>query len=125
MSYRLRFIPFAVLLTLAGCDVNFRLSSLMTPDRPTRNAMLPQGYVVQGVIIHRGDQPIGVTSAHNPQNSVVILFCGDNDFHRSIEGGDNVMNDTLAVYDYAMALESSARKKRVVYGFSLVGMMAP
>src|SRR5262249_52743189 len=35
-----------------------------------------------------------------------------------------ILEDALAVYDYAIALDSSAGKKRILYGFSLGGMVA-
>jgi pimeloyl-ACP methyl ester carboxylesterase len=145
---------FAFVLTLCGCvPVDFGLPNLMSADRSPRTAVLPQGYVVQDVVIPHGDQLIGVTYAHNPQSHAVIVFCGGNTFHRLLEGGEAletlardadvvlfdypgygestgpatptaILEDALAVYDYATAMESSAGKKRVVYGFSLGGMVA-
>jgi pimeloyl-ACP methyl ester carboxylesterase len=86
-------------------------------------------------------------------SETIIVFCGGDAFHRSIEGGEAlealarnadvvlfdypgygestgsptaavILENALAVYDYAVALETSAGKKRVVYGFSLGGMVA-
>jgi len=143
-----------VALALCACaDVSFGLANLMHADRSPQTAALAHGYVVQDAVIHRGDRRIGITYAHNPQSQAVIVFCGGNTFHRSIEGGDAlqtlahdadvvlfdypgygdstgpataaiILEDALAVYDYAMAMESSAGKKRVLYGFSLGGMVA-
>jgi pimeloyl-ACP methyl ester carboxylesterase len=83
----------------------------------------------------------------------VVLYCGGDGFHRSIEGGEALealalgtdvvlfdypgygestgspgasalLDTALAVYDYVGALETSAGKKQVVYGFSLGGLVA-
>lgn len=155
ISSALRILPaLALALAPGGCvNVNVALPNLMSADRSPRTAVLAQGYTVQELIIHRDDRLVGVTYAHHPQSRFVILFCGGNTFHRSIEGGealetlahdadvvlfdypgygdssgpatpDLVLGDALAVYDYVMAMESSAGRKRVVYGFSLGGMVA-
>src|SRR5262245_6367301 len=154
--FRLR--SFAVLLgivlTSCGCvTVDVGLANLMTADRAPRTAVLAKGYAVQDLVIHRGDRLIGITHAHHPQSQAVIVFCGGDSFHRSIEGGEAlealarnadvvlfdypgygestgtptaavILENALAVYDYAVALETSAGKKRVLYGFSLGGMVA-
>jgi pimeloyl-ACP methyl ester carboxylesterase len=143
----------ACLLQGACATVDVRLADFISPDRSPRSASLPQGYAVQDLIIHRGDRLIGITHAHHPQSRTVIVFCGGDVFHRSIEGGaalealalgaDVVLFDypgygettglptagaifdtALAVYDYASALATSAGKKRVLYGFSLGGLVA-
>ena len=155
---RFRFGPLAALLGIAltpcGCvNVDVGLANLMSADRAPRSAVLARGYAVQDLVIHRGDRLIGITHAHNPQSRAVIVFCGGDSFHRSIEGGDAletlarnadvvlfdypgygestgtpaasvILENALAVYDYAVSLETSAGKKRVLYGFSLGGMVA-
>jgi uncharacterized protein len=154
----LRFAPPALLvgLSLAQCgcvSVDVRLSHFVSPDRGPRTAALARGYAVQDLLIHRGDRLIGITHAHHPQSRAVIVFCGGDGFHRSIEGGEAlealardadvllfdypgygestgapatavILETALAVYDYATSLATSAGKKRVLYGFSLGGMVA-
>ena len=143
-----------IALTQCACvSVDVRLASFMSPDRSPRTAVLGRGYAVQDLIIHRGDRLIGITHAHHAESRAIIVFCGGDTFHRSIEGGEAlealarnadvvlfdypgygestgtptaaaVVENALAVYDYAVALETSAGKKRVIYGFSLGGMVA-
>jgi pimeloyl-ACP methyl ester carboxylesterase len=143
-----------IALTPCGCvTVDVGLANLMTADRAPRSAVLAKGYAVQDLVIHRGDRLIGITHAHHPQSQAIIVFCGGDSFHRSIEGGEAlealarnadvvlfdypgygestgtpttavILETALAVYDYAVALETSAGKKRVLYGFSLGGMVA-
>jgi pimeloyl-ACP methyl ester carboxylesterase len=143
-----------IALTPCGCvSVDVGLANLMSADRAPRSAVLAKGYAVQDLVIHRGDRLIGITHAHHPLSQSVIIFCGGDSFHRSIEGaealealarnadvvlfdypgyGDStgapttaiILENALAVYDYAVALETSAGKKRVLYGFSLGGMVA-
>jgi uncharacterized protein len=143
-----------IALTPCGCvSVDVGLANLMSADRAPRSAVLAKGYAVQDLVIHRGDRLIGITHAHHPLSQSVIVFCGGDSFHRSIEGaealealarnadvvlfdypgyGDStgaptaaiILENALAVYDYAVALETSAGKKRVLYGFSLGGMVA-
>ena len=151
-----RIAPLIVLLGVlqGGCvSVDVRLSHFISPDRGPRTAALARGYAVQDLVIHRGDRLIGITHAHHPQSKAVIVFCGGDEFHRSIEGGEAlealargadvvlfdypgygdstgtpsaalILETALAVYDYAASLETSAGKKRVLYGFSLGGMVA-
>ena len=155
---RSRYVSLLVLagiaLTHAGCvSVDVGLSNLMSADRAPRTAVLSRGYAVQDLVIHRGDRLIGITHAHHPESRAIIVFCGGDSFHRSIEGGEAlealarnadvvlfdypgygdstgaptaavILENALAVYDYAVALEASAGKKRVLYGFSLGGMVA-
>jgi pimeloyl-ACP methyl ester carboxylesterase len=143
-----------IALMPCGCvTVDVGLANLMAADRAPRSAVLAKGYAVQDLVIHRGDRLIGITHAHHPMSQTVIVFCGGDSFHRSIEGGEAlealarnadvilfdypgygestgtptaavILENALAVYDYAVALETSAGKKRVVYGFSLGGMVA-
>jgi pimeloyl-ACP methyl ester carboxylesterase len=144
----------SIALTQCACvSVDVRLASFMSPDRAPRTAALARGYAVQDLVIHRGDRLIGITHAHHPQSQAVIVFCGGDTFHRSIDGGEAlealarnadvmlfdypgygestgtptaavIVENALAVYDYTIALETSAGKKRVLYGFSLGGMVA-
>ncbi len=143
-----------IALTQCGCvSVDVRLANFMSPDRAPRTATLARGYAVQDLIIHRGDRLIGITHAHHPESQAIIVFCGGDTFHRSIDGGEAletlarnadvmlfdypgygestgaptaavIVENALAVYDYAVALETSVGKKRVLYGFSLGGMVA-
>jgi uncharacterized protein len=149
-----------LLALLGGClvqcacaTVDVRLADFMSPDRSPRSATLPQGYAVQDLIIHRGGRLIGLTHAHHPHSRSLVVFCGGDVFHRSLEGGaalealaqgadvilfdypgygdttgtpttGAILDTALAVYDYASALETSAGKKRVLYGFSLGGLVA-
>ena len=143
-----------IALTPCGCvTVDVGLANLMSADRAPHSAVLAKGYAVQDLVIHRGDRLIGLTHAHHPLSQAVIVFCGGDSFHRSIEGGEAlealarnadvvlfdypgygestgapsaavILENALAVYDYAVALETSAGKKRVLYGFSLGGMVA-
>lgn len=143
-----------IALTPCGCvTVDVGLANLMAADRAPGTAVLAKGYAVQDLIIHRGDRLIGITHAHHPQSEAVIVFCGGDSFHSSIEGGEAlealarnadvvlfdypgygestgaptaavILENALAVYDYAVALQTSAGKKRVLYGFSLGGMVA-
>ncbi|HEY1282913.1 MAG TPA: alpha/beta fold hydrolase [Steroidobacteraceae bacterium] len=141
------------LVQCACATVDVRLADFMSPDRSPRSATLPRGYAVQDLTIHRGERLIGITHAHHPQSRSVIVFCGGDVFHRSLEGGaaleslalgadvilfdypgygdttgtpttGSILDTALAVYDYASALETSAGKKRVLYGFSLGGLVA-
>ena len=155
---RFRFGSLALLLGIAltpcGCvTVDVGLANLMAADRAPRTAVLARGYAVQDLVIHRGERLIGITHAHHPLSKAVIVFCGGDSFHRSIEGGEAlealarnadvvlfdypgygestgaptaavILENALAVYDYTVALETSAGKKRVLYGFSLGGMVA-
>jgi pimeloyl-ACP methyl ester carboxylesterase len=143
-----------IALTPAGCvNVDVGLASLRSADRAPRTAVLARGYAVQDLVIHRGDRLIGITHAHHPDSRAVIVFCGGDSFHRSIEGGEAletlarnadvmlfdypgygestgsptasvILENALAVYDYTVSLETSAGKKRVLYGFSVGGMVA-
>lgn len=139
---------------LLGCvSVDVRLSSFMTPDRGPRSAALAPGYVVHDLVIQHAGRSIGITHASHPQSHTLIVFCGGDVFHRSIEGGEAlealahdadvilfdypgygestgtptpaaILETALAVYDYAAALDAPIPKKRVLYGFSLGGLVA-
>jgi pimeloyl-ACP methyl ester carboxylesterase len=144
----------AACLMQAGCiTADVRLANMMSRDRPPRSATLPRGYAVQDLVIHRGARAIGITHAHHPETRSVVIFCGGDTFHRSIEGGEaleslaldadvvlfdypgygdssgaptaaELLETALAVYDYVDTLQTSAGKKRVLYGFSLGGLVA-
>ncbi len=68
--------------------VDVKLSNFMSPDRGPRTAALAPGYAVQDLVLHRGDRAIGITHAHHPQSRALIVFCGGDQFRRSIEGGE-------------------------------------
>jgi pimeloyl-ACP methyl ester carboxylesterase len=144
----------AACLMQAGCiTADVSLANMMSRDRPPRSATLAPGYAVQDLVIHRGEREIGITHAHHPHSRSVVIFCGGDTFHRSIEGGEaleslaldadvvlfdypgygdssgsptaaELLATALAVYDYVDALQTSAGKKRVLYGFSLGGLVA-
>lgn len=137
-----------------GCaHVDVRLSSFMAPDRSVASAQLPAGYVVENRILRRGTQTIGITYARSPRSRVVILYCGGDVFHRSIEGAvplqalakgadvaifdypgygdtngtpstESILDAAVAVYDHLFSLDTARGKVRVLYGFSLGGMVA-
>ena len=138
----------------AGCaHLDVRLESFMSPDRGTRGARLPAGYVVENRILRIAEQSIGITYAHHPRSRRVIMYCGGDAFHRSLEGavplqalalesdvalfdypgyGDTsgtpstvaILDAAAAVYDHVFNLATATGKKRVLYGFSLGGMVA-
>src|SRR5262245_41302220 len=84
-----------IALTPGGCvSVEVGLANLMAADRAPRTAVLAQGYAVQDLVIHRADRLIGITHAHHPLSQAVIVFCGGDSFHRSIEGAEAL--ETLA-----------------------------
>lgn len=144
-----------VIVMAAGCvHVKLGLDQLITADRSTASARLGPQYVVEEQVLATAEGPIGVTYAHRPGNGALILFCGGNVFHRSIEGGaaleslvldadvvlfdypgygdtagpqtmERIFRTALAVYDYAFSREVMVDRKRVVYGFSLGGFLAP
>jgi len=147
-------LPLVLCLLLGGCmTVDVRLSDFMIPDHAPRMATLARGYAVQDLIIHRGGRLIGITHAHHPDSEAIIVYCGGNAFRRSVAGGTAlealargadvilfdypgygestgtpdaavILETALAVYDYAENLATSAGKKRVLYGFSLGGLVA-
>lgn len=140
--------------TQTGCAyLDVRLASFMSPDRGIRTAQLPAGYVVENQMIARGGQSIGITYAHRAGNQAVILYCGGDAFHRSLEGGvvlqalaleadvvlfdypgygdtagapstESILQTAATVYDHIFSLPAAAGQKRVVYGFSLGGVVA-
>ena len=149
-----RLILVAACCALNGCaHLDIELAGFMSPDRGTRAARLPPGYVIENRIIAADGRSIGITYARHPGSQATILFCGGDAFHRSIEGGEAlqalavdadvvlfdypgygdttgapsteaILDTATAAYDYVFGLESTAAKKRVLYGFSLGGMVA-
>src|SRR5215211_2273412 len=90
---------------LSGCaHLDVRLVNFMASDRGTRNAKLPAGYVIENRALMSGGQSIGITYAHHPASEAVILFCGGDTFHRSIEGGEVLealtLNADVVLFDY-------------------------
>jgi pimeloyl-ACP methyl ester carboxylesterase len=153
-SFLLLLAALVACLMQGGCiTADVRLANMMSRDRPPRSAALPRGYAVQDLVIQRGQRTIGITHAHHPDSQSVVIFCGGNTFHRSLEGGEvleslaldadvvlfdypgygdssgaptaaALMETALAVYDYVDTLQTSAGKKRVLYGFSIGGLVA-
>jgi len=147
-------LPIALCAIQSACaHLDVKLANFMTPDQSARNATLPAGYVVENRIISHGSQSIGVTYARHPGSQSTIFFCGGDVFHRSVEGGEalaalalnadvvlfdypgygdttgapsteSILDTATAVYDYIFNLDTAAAKKRVLYGFSLGGMVA-
>jgi len=144
----------AIAPLLTSCvSVDVKLSSFMSPDRGPHASTLAPGYTVQDRVLRHGDQSIGITYASHPQSQAIIVFCGGDSFHRSIEGAEAlealahdadvilfdypgygestgtltpalILESALAVYDYATNSEAADGKKRIVYGFSLGGLVA-
>jgi uncharacterized protein len=141
-------------LALCGCThVDVRLDHFMTPDRGPRTARLASGYVVENIVVAYERESVGATYAHHPDSKAIIFFCGGDRFHRSLEGGaalealaldadvvlfdypgygettgapsiDSILDSAIAVYDSIFSREGTHHKKRVLYGFSLGGMVA-
>jgi uncharacterized protein len=141
-------------LALSGCvQLPIRLTDFMVADRGMHSAKLAGSYKLDNWVIQSGSRRIGITYAHRPANRALILYCGGDIFHRAIEGaiplealtpfGDVVLFDypgygdtsgpasvttiletATAVYDHIRTLPSVAGKKRLLYGFSLGGLVA-
>jgi pimeloyl-ACP methyl ester carboxylesterase len=132
-----------------------RLSSrnLLTPDDPPSAAHLAERYVVEETNIDRSGRSVGITRAHRPGNRTVIIFCGGDRFHRSMEGGSvltalarnadvvlfdypglgtstgtpspaSILDNARAVGEYVARLSTTTDQRRVLYGFSLGGVVA-
>lgn len=139
-------------LSTSCAHLDVQLSSFMSPDHGISSARLPPGYTVENRILRRGTQTIGITYAHHPRSRMVILYSGGDAFHRSLEGavplqalalgadvalfdypgyGDtsgtpttaSVLDTIVAAYDHLFSLDSTKGKARVLYGFSLGGMV--
>jgi len=146
-------VPLALLASSGCAHLDVELATFMTPDHGTRSAKLPAGYIVENYVLAQGTQSIGVTHARHPHSGTVVLFCGGDTFHRSIEGGavlealtldadvvlfdypgygdttgkpgtETILDTATAVYDHIFSRDAAAGKRRVVYGFSLGGMVA-
>jgi pimeloyl-ACP methyl ester carboxylesterase len=143
----------AVSLLVSCMSVDVRFSSFMSPDRGPHKAVLPQGYTVRDFAIYHEGRFIGMTHARHERSQVIVIFCGGDSFHRSIEGADalealalgadvvlfdypgygdstgvltasDVLDTALAVYDYVGELDGAEGKKLIVYGFSMGGLVA-
>ena len=144
----------AALLAASGCmHVRVRSQDLLRPDEPPAAAHLAAGYVVEDALIQRSDRVVGITRAHRPGNKVMVIFCGGDGFHRSIEGGpvlaalareadvvlfdypgfgtstgtpspDSILDNARAAAEYASHLSTPAGQNEVLYGFSLGGVVA-
>ncbi|HZF17211.1 MAG TPA: alpha/beta fold hydrolase [Steroidobacteraceae bacterium] len=137
-----------------GCmHVRLGASDMLAPDDPPVASSLPAGYVVEDALIRRAERVIGITRAHRPGNRVVVIFCGGDSFRRSREGGsvlaalardadvvlfdypgfgtstgsptpDALLDNARATADYVARLPHAAGQQRLLYGFSLGGMVA-
>jgi pimeloyl-ACP methyl ester carboxylesterase len=146
--------PAFAALALSGCiHVRLNSEDLLSPDEPPASARLAADYVVEDVLIQRTDRVVGITRAHRDGNRIVIVFCGGDGFHRSTEGGsvltalareadvvlfdypgfgastgspspESILDNARAAEEYASQLPSSNGQKRVLYGFSLGGVVA-
>jgi uncharacterized protein len=149
-----RAFVFILSLMLAGCiQLPVKLADFMVADRGAHTAKLSSGYQLDSHVAHSGKQRIGISYAHHPASRALILYCGGDVFHRAMEGaiplealtpyGDVVLFDypgygnssgpatvstileaAITVYDYIHKLPGSAGKKRLLYGFSLGGLVA-
>ena len=150
----IRILALIAAVTFPGCmHVQLSAANLLSPDEPPEAARLARGYAIEDFTIARADRLIGVTRAHADGNRAVIVFCGGDRFHRSREGGsvlaalardadvvlfdypglgsstgtpdpDSVLDNARAVLDYVARLPTTGAQKRVLYGFSLGGMVA-
>src|SRR5262245_54271703 len=78
----------AVCAGQSGCaHLDVRLENFIAPDRGTGTARLDVGYVVENQVLRVHGQSVGISYAHNPRSRAVILYCGGDAFHRSLEGG--------------------------------------
>ncbi len=137
----------------AGCaHLDVRLENFMSPDNGPRTAQLAPGYAIENHVLSVKGQSIGITYARHPRSKAVILYCGGDAFHRFLEGGlalralalesDVVLFDypgygdttgslgtaaildtAVAVYDHIFSLATTTGKRRVLYGFSMGGMV--
>jgi pimeloyl-ACP methyl ester carboxylesterase len=147
-------LPLAASFVLSACvHVHLGSHNLLTPDDPPAAAHLAASYVIEEASISRSGRTIGITRAHRPGNSTVIIFCGGDGFHRSIEGGSvlgalarnadvvlfdypgfgistgtptpaSILDNARAVDEYVASLSAAPGQKRVLYGFSLGGVVA-
>lgn len=144
----------AASLAVSGCmHVHVGARNLLTPDDPPAAAHLAANYIVEETSILRSGRTVGITRAHRPGNGTVIIFCGGDQFHRSMEGGSvltalarnadvvlfdypgfgtstgtpspaNILDNARTVGEYVASLATTAGQQRVLYGFSLGGVVA-
>ncbi len=142
------------IIGVSGCmHVRVNAKDLLSPDEPPASARLAAGYVIEDMLVQRGDRVVGVTRAHRDGNRAVIVFCGGDGFHRTSEGGsvlhalaqgadvvlfdypgfgasggtadaDSILDNARAAEEYVSKLPSTGGQKRVLYGFSLGGVVA-
>jgi pimeloyl-ACP methyl ester carboxylesterase len=147
-------VTVALLSLPSGCvHVRLSASDMLSPDEPPVASSLPAGYVVETALIHRAQRVVGMTRAHRPGNRVVVIFCGGDSFRQSREGGavltalaresdvvlfdypgfgtstgaptpDDLLDNARATAEYVAGLVTSRSQKRVLYGFSLGGIVA-
>jgi len=143
-----------VAITLGGCvHVRISPEAILKPDDPPAAAKLAPGYVIEESLIARDGRTVAVSYAHRPGNRLVILFCGGDSFRRSREGGSvltalareadvvlfdypgygsstghaepaTLLDNARAAAVYVGSREPTADQARVLYGFSLGGMIA-
>jgi pimeloyl-ACP methyl ester carboxylesterase len=141
-------------IALGGCiHARISADAMLKPDDPPAAAKLAPGYVLEESAIARGDRTVGVSYAHRPGNRIVILFCGGDSFRRSREGGSvltalareadvvlfdypgygsstghaepaTLLDNARAAAGYVATLAPVAVQVRVLYGFSLGGVIA-
>jgi len=141
-------------ITLSGCvPVRIGVEALLKADDPPAAAKLAPGYVIEESSIARNGRAVAVSYAHRPGNRVVILFCGGDSFRRSREGGsvltalareadvvlfdypgfgsstghaepETLLDNARAAAAYVGSREPTADQARVLYGFSLGGVIA-
>ncbi len=144
----------ALLSLPGGCvHVRLGASDMLSPDEPPVASSLSAGYVVENALIPRAQRVVGITRAHRPGNRVVVIFCGGDSFRQSREGGavlvalaresdvvlfdypgfgtstgtptpENLLDNARATAGYVAGLTTSTSQKRVLYGFSLGGIVA-
>ena len=144
----------AAVASVSGCmHVRISARDLLAPDQPPAAARLAAGFVIEESLLQRGERVVGITRAHRDGNRAVIVFCGGDGFHRSSEGGsvlqalahgadvvlfdypgfgassgsadaDSILDNARAAEEYVSRLPSSSGQKRVLYGFSLGGVVA-
>ena len=144
----------AAALALAGCvQLQLNATSILAPDQPPAAARLGDAYAIEELEIARADRVIGVTYAHAARNRVLLIFCGGDRFHRSLEGGTvlaalarntdvvlfdypglgsssgtpdpaSILDNARAVFDSFARLPATRGQRRVLYGFSLGSMVA-
>lgn len=141
-------------IALSGCvHVRISAESMLKPDDPPAAAKLAPGYALEESTITRNGRTVGVSYAHRPGNRVVILFCGGDSFRRSREGGSvltalarqadvvlfdypgyggstghaeaaTLLDNARAAAGYLAMRAPAAVQVRVLYGFSLGGVIA-